>query len=333
MERVTISAIKRWALDVDCVDDLERLADELREVVRDPRLAQPSPVDGTGGDDGGAEALPSPNLGPEEPLAELEDAVCLLLQRFLSPAREGDPRLLSDLLYLALRLRVAGARETVAGLLIGGAYRDQEGPDGPLEDQMVKVLQACGVDDDQRRLLRELIGGAAGEDPERTSAESGSLLPSLGDEEPPTILPGDQVPQVNDPDQVFGFVDAVKEGIANRRAYADHARVSIRQADFVARAAAALGLVEVARGGLFEITERGLRLPFTEDPVGRAIRHQVVGEHPLIRALDLQDAETLPTLERIQDLLASRTELGPGTIRRRAQALRRWVEWWASGGR
>ncbi len=332
VERVALPAIKAWAHQVSGVDDLEQLTDELCQVLRDPERAQPAktPGDGDEAPDGGP--IATPNLGDGDPLDHLADAVCLGLQRYLSPAREGDPVLLEDLLHLALRLRVDGARETVAGLLIGGAYRDQEGADGPLDDQMVKVLQACGLGDAERRLLRELTGdGAVAEESE--PAEVPLSLPGSGDGEPPAVVPGDQVPQVNDPDQVFAFVDAVKEGVTDRRAYADHARVSIRQADFVARAAAALGLVQVERGGVFQVTELGGRVPFAEDPAGRGVRHQIVADHPLIRALGLQDASSLPSLEQIQELLADRTELGAGTIRRRAQALRRWVEWWASGGR
>lgn len=333
VERVALPAIKRWAHGVGRVDDLGGLADALCQILRDPERTQlaevpepgaPATADGSG--------LASPNLGGADPLDQLSDGVCLALQRFLSPAREGDPRLLGELLHLALRLRIDGAKETIAGLLIGGAYRGQEGPEGPLDEQMATVLRACGLDDDERGLLRGLLGDRS-EDVERVTPEAPVSLPGLGDGKPPAIFPGDQVPQVNDPDQVFAFVDGVKEGIADRRAYAEHARVSIRQADFVARAAAALGLVQVERGGVFQVTELGLRVPFAEDPAGRAIRHQIVAEHPLVQALDLQDTETLPTLDRIQVLLAERTELGTGTIKRRAQALRRWVEWWASGGR
>ena len=256
VERVALPAIKAWAHQVSGVDDLEQLTDELCQVLRDPERAQPAktPGDGDEAPDGGP--IATPNLGDGDPLDHLADAVCLGLQRYLSPAREGDPVLLEDLLHLALRLRVDGARETVAGLLIGGAYRDQEGADGPLDDQMVKVLQACGLGDAERRLLRELTGdGAVAEESE--PAEVPLSLPGSGDGEPPAVVPGDQVPQVNDPDQVFAFVDAVKEGVTDRRAYADHARVSIRQADFVARAAAALGLVQVERGGVFQVTELG----------------------------------------------------------------------------
>ncbi len=330
MDQVPISTIVEWARALGPVGDLEQLADDLRELMRGAEPPQP----GTTADDAVVDDLPGALLDTGAQAEQLGDAVCLLLQRFLSPAREGDPRLLSDLLHLALRLRLTAAKESIAGLLIGGAYRGAEGLHGSLDDQMLKVLHACGLGEDERALLRELLG----KDEDTSSADAPSAeepAPSSLPAEPdaaPRILTGDQVPQVNDPDQVFAFIDAVKEGIGDRRAYAERARVSIRQADFVARAAAALGMIRVERGGVFEVTERGAELPFADDPTGRVARHQAVGCHPLIRALGLQGADSLPSLEQIGELLSTRTELGPGTIRRRAQALRRWVEWWASGG-
>ncbi len=325
MDRVAIATIKQWAEARDPADDLERFTEELRELLRGAEPPQP--------EEAADDDLPTPRLSADGADEQLGDAVCLLLQRFLSPAREGDPRLLSDLLHLTLRLRVNGACETVAGLLVGGAYRGVDGLDGPLDTQMLTVLHACGLDEEQRGVLRDLFGEDDAQ-PDGDAPEEPVLpaVPPPAPDDEPQILRGDQVPQVNDPDQVFAFIDAVKEGIGDRRAYADQARVSIRQADFVARAAAALGMIRIARGGIFEVTERGAALPFAEDPNGRAARHQAVGEHPLIRAAGLQAAETLPSLEQLQALIASRSELGAGTIRRRAQALRRWVEWWASGG-
>ena len=331
MNRIAISSIKCWALERGPVDDLEQLAAELRGVLVDGEQLQ-QPQTPTTPETGGDEPLPAPNLGSDGPMEGLHDAVCLLLQRFLSPAREGDPALLAELLRLALRLQVTGAKESVAGLLLGGSYRGASGPDGPLETQMVRVLHACGLGDEERRALRQLTGDPD-DKPAPTSLDGPPSSAGLDDASGAEVLSGDQVPQVNDPDQVFAFVDAVKEGVTDRRDFATRARVSIRQADFIARAAAALGLIRIEAGGVYVVTERGTRIPFTEDPAGRNLRHQLVGEHPLVAALDLDGAEGLPTLERIESLLAARTALGPGTIRRRAQALRRWVEWWASGGR
>ena len=318
-----ISRLAEWALDQGVPDDLGRMADDLRQHILDPGGV--SDIRSVGQAD-----FPSPFVGPDNGLDHLHDAVCLLLMRFLSPAREGDPILLSSLLDLAAELRLSGAREVVAGLLVGGGYRDIVGPAGPIEDQMIRTLRSVGLadsgDDPVRQLLQELLDADTLQAPD---VEPPAADPPLA----PTKLTGDQIPQVNDLDQVFAFVDAVRRGVANRRDFARFSRVSVRQADFVARAAASLDLVAVHPGGEYALTDLGADLPAAADPSGRDTRHAIVGRHPLLRALDLEDVEDLPELPQLERLLTAQTDLGPGTIRRRAQALRRWVEWWASGGR
>lgn len=323
MNPATIARLAQWALDRGVPDDLNHMADDLRTFILEPdRVADDAVVDDRG--------FPAPVVGADNGLDHLHDAVCLLLMRYLSPAREGDPVLLSSLLDLAAELRLPGAREVVAGLLVGGAYRDIAGPGGPIESQMIRTLRDVGLaetgDDPIHRLLHDLLDG---------SGADAAVDPEPEPDEPlaPTRLTGDQVPQVNDLDQVFAFVDAVRRGIANRRDFARFSRVSVRQADFVARAAASLDLVAVHPGGEYALTALGDELPPSEDPSGRELRHTIVGRHPLLRALALEDTDALPELPQLERLLAAQTELGPGTIRRRAQALKRWVEWWASGGR
>jgi hypothetical protein len=318
----TISRLAQWALDRGVPDDLDHMADDLRAFVLDPDRIE---ADGVPADSG----FPTPLVGADNGLDHLHDAVCLLLMRYLSPAREGDAALLSSLLDLAAELRLAGAREIVAGLLVGGAYRGVTGPAGPIEAQMIRTLRDVGLadggDDPIRKLLHDLL-----EETDVTAPVDAAPEP----EEPPapTRLTGDQVPQVNDLDQVFAFVDAVRRGVANRRDFARFSRVSVRQADFVARAASSLDLVAVHPGGEYALTDLGDELPPSDDPTGRELRHTIVGRHPLLRSLDLEDTDALPELPQLERLLAAQTELGPGTIRRRAQALKRWVEWWASGG-
>jgi len=316
---MTLTMITEWALGQGVPADLEQMADELRSILLDPGQAVPGRGDS-------AADLPTPNLGSDPGLEHLHDTVCMLLMRYLSPAREGDPALLSSLLDLAAELRIQGAREVVAGLLFGGAYRGITGPSGSLERQLVETLRACGVTGP----FPDVFGADA-------RAVAAPVAPSVTEGVVPqrdaSLLRGDQVPQVNDPDQVFGLVDAIGEGIADRRAYARFARISVRQADFIARAAASLGLVDVLPGGEYRLTQAGDALPAAEDPAGRVARHRAVGRHPLLRALGLDRADSLPELAELEQLLSEQTDLGPGTIRRRAQALRRWVEWWASGGR
>ncbi|MFH1475566.1 MAG: hypothetical protein ABIG85_06880, partial [Chloroflexota bacterium] len=205
------------------------------------------------------------------------------------------------------------------------------GPAGPIENQMIHTLRCVGLsdtgDDPVRKLLQELLDESGGE---TTSAPE----PPPPEPRPtPGKLTGDQVPQVNDLDQVFAFVDAVRRGITNRRDFARFSRVSVRQANFIARAASSLDLVVVNPGGEYVLSAPGAGLPASDDPAGREIRHAIVGRHPLLRGLQLEDTEELPGVPQLEHLLASQTELGPGTIRRRAQALKRWVEWWASGGK
>jgi hypothetical protein len=320
----TISRLAQWALDKGVPDDLNHMADDLRTYILDPdRVADDTLVDDSG--------FPAPLVGAGTGVDHLHDAVCLLLMRYLSPAREGDPVLLSSLLDLAAELRLPGAREIVAGLLVGGAYRGIAGPAGPIEPQMIRTLRDVGLadagDDPIRKLLHDLL-----EEPDAVAID---ISDHDEPDEPaaPTRLTGDQVPQVNDLDQVFAFVDAVRRGVANRRDFARFSRVSVRQADFVARAAASLDLVAVHPGGEYALTDLGTDLPPADDASGRDLRHTIVGRHPLLRSLDLEDTDALPELPQLERLLAAQTELGPGTIRRRAQALKRWVEWWASGGR
>jgi len=321
----TISRLAEWALDQGVPDDLGRMADDLRTFILDPDSA-------AGAGETREADYPGPLVGAGNGLDHLHDAVCLLLMRYLSPAREGDPVLLSSLLDLATELRLPGAREVVAGLLVGGAYRDIAGPSGSIEAQLIRTLRSVGLadtgDDPVRQLLQDLL--EAGD-----QADDALVVESPVPEPPavPTKLTGDQIPQVNDLDQVFAFVDAVRRGVANRRDFARFSRVSVRQADFVARAAASLGLVAVHPGGEYALTDLGTELPSADDPAGRDTRHAIVGRHPLLRALDLEDTDDLPDLPQLERLLTAQTDLGPGTIRRRAQALRRWVEWWASGGR
>jgi len=320
---VTASAVTQWAFDRGAPADLDRMAEDLRTLILEPdRAAPPATVTQQ-------PALSGPNLGETGGGEHLPDALCLLLQRYLSPAREGDPALLGELLRLTDELRPAGASEVITGLLLGGAYRAIAGPHGPLERQMVQVLLRSGLDDAERGLLQQLLEGPPEDSPEPEAPEP----EALAEEHDPSILRGDQVPQVNDLDQVFAFVDAVGRGIDSRREFAHHARVSVRQADFIARAAASLGLVEIAAGGHYALTAVGASLPGAEDSAGRESRHRFVGGHPLMRALDMQVGDNLPQIQEIENLLLTRTALGPGTVRRRAQALLRWVEWWASGGR
>jgi len=318
----TISKLAQWALDRGIPDDLGHMADDLRALILDPDRVEGASVPDESG-------FPSPLVGASNGLEHLHDAVCLLLMRYLSPAREGDPVLLSSLLDLAAELRLPGAREIVAGLLVGGSYRDIVGPAGPLEAQMLHTLRDVGLadtgDDPFRKLLQDLLAEPAPDAAAPTEPVTEDLSAS-------TRLTGDQVPHVNDLDQVFAFVDAVRRGISNRRDFARFSRVSVRQADFVARAAASLDLVIVHPGGEYALTDRGIDLPPADDPNGRDTRHTIVGRHPLLRCLDLDDIDALPELPHLERLLAAQTDLGPGTIRRRAQALKRWVEWWASGG-
>lgn len=318
---MTAPAVIQWAFDRGAPVDLDRMAEDLRTLILEPDRAAPPPA--------AAEqpALSGPNLGETGGGDHLPDALCLLLQRYLSPAREGDPALLGELLRLTDELRPVGGSEVITGLLLGGAYRGIVGPHGPLERQMVQVLLRSGLDDAERGLLQLLLEGLPEDSPE-------PVAPEPTEEHDPSILRGDQVPQVNDPDQVFAFIDAVGRGIDSRREFAHHARVSVRQADFIARAAASLGLVEIAAGGHYTLTAAGASLPGAEDTAGRESRHRFVGGHPLMRALDLGHVgDNLPQIQEIEDLLLTRTALGPGTVCRRAQALLRWVQWWASGGR
>jgi len=314
---MTLTMITEWALGQGVPANLEQMADDLRSILVDPD--KPAPPRAREVSD-----LPSPNLGSEPGLEHLHDAICLLLMRYLSPAREGDPALLSSLLDLAAELRIQGAREVVAGLLFGGSYRGIRGPSGPLETQLVETLRRCGLTEPLSEFPLPVV------EPDGPGDDAAEDAPTQGSED---SLRGDQIPQVNDPDQVFGLVDAIGEGIADRRSFAGFARVSVRQADFIARAAGSLGLVEILSGGEYRLTEAGAALPAAEDPAGREARHRAVGRHPLLRALALDRVDSLPDLDDIEQLLQERSDLGPGTIRRRAQALRRWVEWWASGGR
>ena len=316
---MTTTMITEWALGQGVPTDLERMADDLRSILLDPRQSVPGKPH-TGPD------FPSPKLGSDPGLEHLHDAVCLLLMRYLSPAREGDPALLSSLLDLTAELRIQGAREVVAGLLFGGGYRGLDGASGSLETQLVATLRVCGV-------TEPLLGFPVEVSESVAAPATASEQQRPAADESHSLLRGDQIPQVNDPDQVFGLVDAIGEGIADRRAFARFARVSVRQADFIARASASLGLVEVVGGGEYRLTQVGAALPAAEDPAGREARHRAVGRHPLLRALALDRTDSLPELADLEALLTERTDLGPGTIRRRAQALRRWVEWWASGGR
>ncbi len=326
VNRVSAAALTQWAFDRGTPADLEQLAEELRSLIVDPGAARAQASGAAGGGSPPSSALPGPHLGEAGGGDHLPDALCLLLQRYQSPAREGDPVLLGELLRLAGELQPHGAREVIAGLLVGGAYRGITGPHGPLERQMVRVLQRAGLEEAERGLLQQLLEEPPEEPPAPEPAPEREDLD-------PNKLRGDQVPQVNDPDQVFAFIESVGRGVDSRRSYAHHARISVRQADFIARAAASLGLVRIEPGGNYELTERGAALPPAEDPGGRAQRHRIVGEHPLMRALDVQVEETLPQIPQIEDLLLTHTALGAGTVRRRAQALLRWVEWWASGGR
>jgi len=323
VNRVSAATVTQWAFDRGVPADLEQMAEDLRGLILDPSSPAAAAPDANQLD------LPGPRLGESTGGDHLPDALCMLLQRYLSPAREGDPVLLGELLRLVQDLRPTGAREVVTGLLLGGAYRGVAGPYGRLEQQMLRVLQRMELEDAERGLLQQLLAEPA---PAEEPAEPPE--PSTAPEaEDPEVLRGDQVPQVNDPDQVFSFVAAVADGVNSRRSYAHHARVSVRQADFIARAAASLGLVRIVGGGNYELTELGASLPGAEDPAGREARHQIVGGHPLMTALEIQVGDTLPQIPQIEALLLARTALGAGTVRRRAQALLRWVEWWASGGR
>ncbi len=333
MDRQTFNRITRWTLRGGAAQDAA--VDRLRDVLLDPSL-----LDGVAAEEpaGGASLdLPLPTMDTSTGIEPLHDALAALLQRFMSPAREGDPRLLAEALDLAARLEAPAAREVVAGLLIGGAYREMEVGGRTLEARMVDVLRATTPDEAQRAAMLEAIAGLVGDPAEPSPAGEGDAggVSSADDEAGAgaDIIAGDQVPQVNDPDQVFAFIDALGEGIEDRKEYARHARVSVRQADFIARAASSLGLVQIHPGGHYELLDLARSLPRADDPAGREARHRIVGDHPLLRALDLQVSAVLPDLAVLEDLLSRRTELGPGTIRRRAQALRRWVEWWASGGR
>lgn len=316
VNQTTIMAIAEWARGRGVPTDLENMADELGAMLLGGPIVAPP---------GAASAVPGPHLGVDTGGEHLHDAACLLLKRFLSPATESDPAVLSALLDLVGELRLGGARELVAGLLFGGMYA-QDGPKGSLEAQLLRTLNRCGGDSaPMLKLLGDLDEPAEPGDETQEATES----PGQQDE----LLRGDQVPQVNDPNQVFAFLDAVGEGIGDRRAYARFARVSVRQADFIARAAASLGLVDVVSGGVYELTETGKSLPPSEDPSGQVARHRIVGRHPLIRALALDGSDGLPEVPELEQLLSARTHLGAGTIRRRAQALRRWVEWWGAGGK
>ena len=330
MNRQELSAISEWALDRANPDNLDQLAEELRDLLHpDTRTLTKLPTSAAA-----ADGLPSPHISSSSGLEQLQDAVCLLLKRYLSPAAEGDTVLLSSLLTLGTELNMAGTREVVAGLLVGGHYQGVDGPAGPMERQMLAVLKATARDDMERESLmgqlQQLVDA-------QLPAEHQSVSLSSEDEGEDAgtgvQLTGEQVPQVNDPDQVFAFIEAVKEGVSDRREYSRLARISIRQADFIARAASSLGLIKNLPGGRYDITESGSGMPAVSDPAGREVRHRVVGGHPLLKVLGLQMTDTLPTVPQLETLLAQHTALGAGTIRRRAQALRRWVEWWASGGR
>ena len=255
--------------------------------------------------------------------------MCTLLRRFLSPAREGSPELLESLLQLCCQLRPGGASEVLAGLLAGGAYAGLSSQHGSLEARLLEALHACGLGDAGRASLERALGRLEQAPPQPSPEPAAPLVEEAVGER----LPGDMVPQVNDPDQVFALIDAVSDGVTDRRSYARVARISVRQADFIARAASSLGIVELHSGGEYSLTEAGAELPAADDPAGREIRHRTVGSHPLLVDLGLERVEELPAIEELRKLLGRRTSLGEGTIRRRAQALRRWVEWWASGGR
>ncbi len=328
MNRQELSAISEWALDRAGPDNLEQLAEELRDRLHpDKESAALPPTSGA------VDPLPTPNLSSTSGLEQLQDAACLLLKRYLSPATEGDVVLLSSLLTLGAEFSMAGTREVVAGLLVGGHYQGLDGPNGPLERQMLAVLKATARDDMERESLMGQLQQLV--DAQLPAEQPAISLSSDDAEEAGAVvqLTGEQVPQVNDPDQVFAFVESLKEGISDRREYSRLARISIRQADFIARAASSLGLVENLPGGRYKITERGSKMPAVADPAGREVRHRVVGAHPLLKILGLQMTDTLPTVPQLEALLTQHTALGSGTIRRRAQALRRWVDWWASGGR
>ncbi|MCK6527865.1 hypothetical protein L6R50_10005 [Myxococcota bacterium] len=279
--------------------------------------------------------------------ARIEDAIALLLKGFVAPQEEADPALLARLLGLVHRLRILPAREPLAALVVGGHF-DGLGPDGPLGTGLRVALLDLRREQEpftdfwralEGSLPRDVLGGH----PAAPGATGGSPAGGAGGEEGPDAsappvagdetLPGAMVPQIADPIRAFELLDEVRAGrVGDRGSYARAAEVSPRHADFVARAAASLGLLWIHIGGGYSPTEAGRDLPPAADPAGAVVRRGIVGAHPLVAPLIPVSDAGVDLRSRARELIEARTPLRGTTADRRAMALARWVEWWKEGG-
>lgn len=277
----------------------------------------------------------------------IEDAIALLLKGFVAPHEEADPTLLARLVGLVHRLRVLPAREPLAALVVGGHF-DGLGPGGPLGPDLRRALLDLRREQEpfadfwralEGSLPRDVLGGnpaatrAAGSPPVGGTwgegrPDSAAPMASGG-----AALPGEMVPQINDPMRAFELLDEVRAGrVGDRGSYARLAEVSPRHADFVARAATSLGLLWIHEGGGYSPTEAGRELPPAADPAGAEVRREIVGAHPLVALLIPMSAADVDLRGRARELIEARSPLRGTTADRRALALVRWVEWWKEGG-
>ncbi len=258
---------------------------------------------------------------PPRPRARLEDAVALLLKGFVAPAEEEDPLLLGDLLTLVEGLQVQSAREALGALVLGGRSFAAEDPTLPSRLRLV-LLGLRRDAESSPGFWQELGGGSSFSDSPRLDFSEGGLLP------------GDAAPQVNDPSRVFQLVSDVVSGkVSDRSSYTGTSGLSGRHADFAARAASSLGLLQILPGGIFRATPLARELPQATDPTGAPARRAALARHPLVEVLLASGLSGPPLRAASLSLVESRTPLTGTTAERRALCLLRWVEWWKEGGR
>lgn len=150
---------------------------------------------------------------------------------------------------------------------------------------------------------------------------------------PPGELSGSApFPQADRLEKVMDVVDAVAAGEDNALAIAGRYGFDLRQAGYYPAAADFLGLI-TRKSGRFRLTELGRR--FTR--LSRRNRHRLVLEQMAGRPVFRQALEwfaahggSIPDIEVAADMIVkgwSGTRITGETITRRAQTVRRWLQW------
>ncbi len=155
-----------------------------------------------------------------------------------------------------------------------------------------------------------------------------SLTDLLESTPPDSGAPQVPFPQADDMRRVIDIVDAIGCGVSGRAALASRYGFDGRQADYYANAAAFLGLLEREQG-TFGLSRLGRQ--FVAAPLNR--RHEIllrqIVARPVLRQVAeyIAESSTLPALDAITEIVATRTGLSRGTPLRRAKTVLSWFKW------